>query len=580
MLEKKIREEYKPSFLQMTRNFFKNNILGYTLGAVIAVTGACDDCNGYGRDTSPRDSGASEYRKPDARVSTDSRDAGTKADAYLSPDAAIKPDYGLDAASKTDSYSPDAGVEPDIGLDAGTDSDASIDLDAGVEPDIQTCFDEDDDGFYAGVGCGTEIDCDDTDGMIYPGAPEVCNRIDDNCNGERDEGLNLEWECGVSSIGECTLSMEFSYCIDGDRTPWLGCDAVFPSIELCDDLDRDCDGDNYNGFNAGDECDNGMLGGCNRTGEFVCDSLFTTVCNALPGEPEPEVCDSLDHDCDGDSYNGFPLFGEECDNGLLGQCFAEGEYVCAVSSPGVMCNAPIIEPSEEICDGLDNDCDGVAEGILDLEDCLERETCFIRLSDNGETAIDGSSPTAGTDLTATGWLYNLGSSESVQYSDAVAFSGTQNMMTSGYNGAGVHYDLDDPSENIHISIWYNTSDTGADHFRITNADNTASVEIMTGGFCGSSHPFEYAFRDPSGESGANIEISGSPSYEPNHWYNFQISIRGSSVSFAVDDAETVSTVCHELSEPISWSRVQFGVDRCGGSSRTSYWDDFVVVNDE
>ena len=46
---------------------------------------------------------------------------------------------------------------------------------------IETCADNDNDGIYVCMG-----DCDDTDASIYPGAPEVCDGKDNNCNGEID----------------------------------------------------------------------------------------------------------------------------------------------------------------------------------------------------------------------------------------------------------------------------------------------------------------------------------------------------------------------------------------------------------
>ncbi len=53
------------------------------------------------------------------------------------------------------------------------------------------CTDADSDGYFAITGCGTEVDCDDGNPAVNPGAVEVCDSVDNNCNGQVDEGCNL-----------------------------------------------------------------------------------------------------------------------------------------------------------------------------------------------------------------------------------------------------------------------------------------------------------------------------------------------------------------------------------------------------
>ena len=55
------------------------------------------------------------------------------------------------------------------------------------------CKDADEDGYYKESGCGTEVDCDDSDADIHPGAIELCyDGIDNNCNGDIDEGCSTD----------------------------------------------------------------------------------------------------------------------------------------------------------------------------------------------------------------------------------------------------------------------------------------------------------------------------------------------------------------------------------------------------
>ena len=182
---------------------------------------------------------------------------------------------------------------------------------------------------------------------------ELCNGADDDCDGAVDdaaEGVGAACDGGEGLCGPAVM-----VCINGQ----LVCEPqVAPSPEVCNGADDDCDGIVDEGNPGGDApCDTGNPGICAdgrticRGGELVCEQL---------GQPGEEICDGLDNDCDGVADDGLPMAGP-CDTGLPGVC-AAGHLSCDATNECV----PNVEPSAEICDGLDNDCNGaIDDGATD-----------------------------------------------------------------------------------------------------------------------------------------------------------------------------------------------------------------------
>jgi hypothetical protein len=79
----------------------------------------------------------------------------------------------------------------------------------------------------------------------------------------------------------------------------------------------------------------------------------------VPGE---EICNGVDDDCDGIVDNGFERQGALCFyEGAKGACRTQGHWRCSNDGKSSMCDAPIVKPTKESCDGVDNDCDGVVD---------------------------------------------------------------------------------------------------------------------------------------------------------------------------------------------------------------------------
>ena len=181
----------------------------------------------------------------------------------------------------------------------------------------------------------------------------------------------------------CSVSNAYGTCIGiqtcDASTGWTICTALTPEVEVCDSLDNDCDSEIDEGFTGlGNLCTVG-IGACLRQGSIVCSNDGTgTECNAVPGMPSLELCDGIDNDCNGLTDDN--LIAPLCEK-QQGVCMGSRKTTCDGASGWPVCvvtdYGPNYEEVETSCDGLDNDCDGeVDEGACAIGwECTSNIQC-------------------------------------------------------------------------------------------------------------------------------------------------------------------------------------------------------------
>ncbi len=242
-------------------------------------------------------------------------------------------------------------------------------------------------------GSPDSADCDDTDATIYVGAIEVCDGVDQDCDGTDDDGVSTTLYADADSDGygddatavtSCATTIAGYVAVGGDCDDTRATTSPV-ATESCDGVDDDCDGevdeDGATGSSAwyADADADGygsasVRDACSAPSGYVADSTDCDDTLATVSPAATEACNGVDDDCDGATdepgatgestwYSDADGDGSGNAGASVSACDAPSGYVATATD----CDdaaATVFAGATETCNTVDDDCDGtVDEGL-------------------------------------------------------------------------------------------------------------------------------------------------------------------------------------------------------------------------
>lgn len=263
-------------------------------------------------------------------------------------------------------------------------------------------------------------DCDDSNAAIYPGATELCNGVDDNCDGNIDEGLAAtlwypdrdgdSYGDATGGISSCTTVsgyiLDGTDCNDADATAYPGGTEV-----PYDGIDQDCDGSDWIDVD-GDGYASDVVGGSD---------CWDTNPDVHPGMQE--TVDGVDEDCNGRVDDTTTAYDDDGDG------YAEDAGDCDDSTGNI---GP---GTAETVDGVDQDCDGRIDNGT------------VAYDDDGDGASENGGDCNDADATVGTGAVEVAGNGIDDDCDGIVDGGPQDLDGDGYSSSAG--DCDDANAAIH-----------------------------------------------------------------------------------------------------------------------------------